>query len=303
MKKNLAICLLFLFIANATALFGLPTNPNATDRRSVGVHQEIVGLGALNDILQSFTTPSPLTMPWGVAHDGQYLYITDATGHPNTIYVINTNGTLNGRTITINEGQTWIGDMASDGTYLYACLVGGSNNIVKINIATGNVVQTISGDWNSTSQRGLAYDAAHNELYIGGWNSNMIWRVSASTGATISSFAFNGVSGLAWHPKGGPVKQGSLWVITNSDPSTIVELDPNNSWVTLKLANFPGGSYAGAGAEIDPKGALWVANQDDLKLYKIDLEEPISVPVASWAIVLAFLLILSFSVLRFRNIL
>jgi DNA-binding beta-propeller fold protein YncE len=283
-------------------LFGQSLDPNATDRHSVGVHQEIVELSALNDILQSFTVPAPLTMPWGIAHDGQYLYITDAMGHPNTIYVVNPSGTLNGRTITVNEGQVWIGDMASDGTYLYACLVGGSNNIVKINIATGNVVQTISGDWNYEGQRGLAYDKARNEFYIGGWNSDKIWRVSASTGATISSFNFTDVCGLAWHPKGGPGKQGSLWVVANSDPSTITELDPHNSWATLKLASFPGASYAGAGAEIDPSGALWVANQSDLKLYKIDLAEP-TVPVANWVIVAAFMLILSISILRFKNIL
>jgi hypothetical protein len=301
MKKNLTIGLLFLFLVNTTILFGQSLNPNATDRRAVGVHQEIVGLSALNDILQSFTAPSPITMPWGIAHDGQNLFITDPMTYPTTIFKVSPSG-VNLGTITLNEGQGWIGDMASDGTYLYACLVGGSNNIVKINIATGNVVQTISGDWNIASQRGLAYDKARNEFYIGGWNSNKIWRVSASTGATISSFDFNNVSGLAWHPQGGPGKQGSLWVVTSSDPTTITELDPHNSWATLKLANFPGASYAGAGAEIDPSGALWVANQKDLKLYKIDLAEP-TVPVANWVIVAAFMLILSVSILRFKNIL
>jgi len=301
MKKNFTVGLLLIFLINASVSFGQAIDPNAFSRSSMGVTSGNVGLGAINDILKSFTVSSPITVPWGVAHDGQNLFITDFNA-PTTIFKVSPDGANLG-TITINEGQTWIGDMASDGTYLYACLVGGSNNIVKISIASGNVVQTISGAWNSTSQRGLAYDKLHNELYIGGWNSNMIWRVSASTGATISTSAFNNVSGLAWHPKGGPGAQGSLWVVTSSDPTTITEIDPNNSWATIQLVNFPGDAYSGAGAEIDPTGALWVANQDDLKMYLIDLNEPTAVPVSSWAIVFAFVLIFTISVLRFKNIL
>lgn len=302
MRNKFTISLLLILLLNATISFGQALNPNATKRGSGSGQQGNVGLGAVNDILASFTAPSPIGLAWGVAHDGQNLFITDPNSSTTTIYKVSPSGTNLG-TITINEGQSWIGDMASDGTYLYACLVGGSNNIVKINIATGAIVQTISGAWNSTSQRGLAYDAALNELYFGGWNTNMIWRVSASTGATISSFSFNGVSGLAWHPNGGPGKQGSLWVVTNANPSRIAELDPHNSWGSLQLLNFPETApFSGAGAEIDPSGALWVANQNENRMYLIDLNEPQTVPVSTWSIIGAFLLILTFTVVKFKNI-
>jgi len=260
-------------------------------------------LGAINDILASFTSPSPIALSWGVAHDGSNLYITDPLEHPTTIFKVSPTGTNLG-TITVNNGQDWIGDMACDGTYLYVCLVGGSNNILKIDKETGLVVQEISGVWNSTSQRGLAYDKTRNELYIGGWNSNMIWRVSAATGAVISSFPFMSVSGLAWHPYGGPNRQGSLWVVTSSGDDFVSEIDPNNGWGTIKSISFPGtGSYAGAGVEMDRSGALWFVNQNDKKLYLVDVAEPYAVPVSTWTIIASFVLIFTFAAIKFKNIL
>jgi hypothetical protein len=185
-------------------------------------------------------------------------------------------GVNTGNTITLSLGQAWIGDMASDGTYLYCCLVGPPNDIAKINLSDGSLVGTITGAWTVISQRGLAYDAVNDEFYIGGWNSNQIWRVDGS-GATISTTAFTGVSGLAWHPQGGPDGTGSLWVAANTASSNVTEVDPNNGWATLQSFAMPGGtSYSSAGLALDPTGALWVPNQGNNTVYLVDLAEPLS---------------------------
>ena len=79
--------------------------------------------------------------------------------------------------------------MVTDGEFLYGCLVGGPNSIVKVDMATGETVGTIGGDFTTTSQRGISADFDNEEFYIGGWNSNQIWRTDFE-GTTISTFGF-----------------------------------------------------------------------------------------------------------------
>ena len=182
-------------------------------------------------------------------------------------------------TLTISLGQSWVGDMASDGEFIYACLVGGSNEIAVVEIATGEVIETIGGDFTVTSQRGLAVDFENEEFYIGGWNSNQIWWTDW-TGVTFETFPFAGVSGLAWHPQGGPDAEGALWVMVNAASNMVTEVDPNAAWVTLQSFMIPGGqSYSGAGMEMalagEQPGALWIPNQVDNTIYLVDTEEPL----------------------------
>jgi hypothetical protein len=169
--------------------------------RSTAKDQVIsAGNREVGEVLLNWPAPSPIA-PWGICDDGTNLRITDYNV-PTTIYEVTYDGVNTGNTITVSLGQAWIGDMVSDGTYLYACLVGGPNTIVKVNLATGETEGTITGAWTVTSQRGMSADFINSEFYIGGWNSNQIWRTDFD-GATISTFGFTGVSGLAWHPKGG----------------------------------------------------------------------------------------------------
>jgi hypothetical protein len=184
-----------------------------------------------------------------------------------------------GTIFTVSLGQSYIGDMTSDGDYLYGCLVGGPNTIVKIDLATGETLETITGAWTVNSQRGLAADFVNEEFYIGGWNSNQIWRTTFN-GSTISTYDFNGVSGLAWHPWGGPEAEGSLWVVESSPNDLVTEIDPNNNWATIQSFTIPGAvGYSGAGAEIkissENQGALWITNASDNTIYLVDLNEPI----------------------------
>ena len=234
------------------------------------------------DILQQFSAPSPISMCWGICDDGMDLWITDPNTSATSIYQVNYDGLMTGNIITISQGQSWIGDMVSDGEYLYGCLVGGPNSIVKVEIATGETVGTIDGDFTITSQHGLAADFCNEEFYIGGWNSNQIWRITFD-GTTISTFGFTGVSGLTWHPTGGPEAEGSLWVVACESNSLVTELDPNFGWGTLQSLPVPGGEpFSGAGIEIKPGGAncgsLWICNQIENMIYLVDVDEPLAVP-------------------------
>jgi len=211
-----------------------------------------------------------------MAHDGENLWITDPSGAPTTIFEVTEEGALTGNTIPCSFGGSWFGDMASDGDYLYGVNVGGDNAIKVIDLGSGSLVSTITGAWTVISQRGLAYDANNEEFYVGGWNSNMIWRVT-STGATISTFSFNGISGLEWHPNGGPDGNGSLWIVENTPADNVTEVDPNNGWVILQQFTLPGSSgYGGAGAALGPDGTLWAPCQNTNTVYNIDLAEPLS---------------------------
>ncbi|MBP6871326.1 MAG: carboxypeptidase regulatory-like domain-containing protein [Bacteroidales bacterium] len=243
------------------------------------------GTRDVGDVILSFPAPSPIGLCWGICDDGENLWISDPNVSATVIYQVDYEGVNTGNTITISQGQSWVGDMASDGEFLYGCLVGGSNAIVKVDLATGETVGTIGGDFTVTSQRGLGVDFVNEEFYIGGWNSNQIWRTDFE-GTTISTFGFSGVSGLAWHPNGGPDAEGALWVVVNAATDNVTEVDPNNGWATIQAFVMPNDQgYSGAGMEIkisNPDGgALWICNQSDNTIYLVDTEELLNIgPVA-----------------------
>jgi hypothetical protein len=241
------------------------------------------GTREVGEVVLSFPAPTPIGLSWGICDDGQNLWVTDPNYSSTSIFQVTYNGEITGITITVSQGQSYIADLVSDGDFLYGCLVGGPNSIVKIDLATGETVGTITGDWTLASQRGLAADFYNEEFYIGGWNSDMIWRTDFS-GNTISNFGFAGVSGLAWHPLGGPDGEGSLWVVTNDSSSFITEIDPNDEWATIQSFPMPGEQlFSGAGAEIKltypNSGCLWLTNMTDNTIYLVDLNEEGGGPV------------------------
>jgi hypothetical protein len=258
---------------------GTVANASAFSRTGAG-DIEIASSGSrdVGDVLLQFPAPSPIGLVWGICDDGEALWVTDPNVSATTVYQVSYDGVNTGVQITINEGQSWVGDMVSDGEYLYGCLVGGSNNIVKVLIETGETEATISGAWNITSQRGLAADFENEEFYIGGWNSNQIWRTTFD-GATIGTFGFTGVSGLAWQPMGGPDEEGALWIVVNAATDNVTEVDPNNGWATIQAFVMPDDQgYSGAGMEVKisnpDAGALWIANQSTNQIYLVETGEP-----------------------------
>jgi hypothetical protein len=259
--------------------YGIVSDENAISRRSANdVLNSTTANGdrVVGDVLFQFDAAN-LTMAWGVGFDGTYVYVTDPNADATHIYQYLPDGTFTGLTFEISVGQSWIGDMASDGTNLYCLMVGGPNNIQVLDIASGTVVNTIgAGPWTGISQRGLAYDEANDEFYIGGWNDNIIYHTDG-TGAVIDQFGFAGISGLEWHPQGGPNAEGSLWVQVNASPNFVTELDPANGYATIQNFLTPGGAdYSGAGLALNSDGNLWVPAMTGVTVYLIDTEEPLS---------------------------
>lgn len=240
----------------------------------------VKNINSTGEIISCFSAPSPISSCFGICDDGTGLWISDPESSSSTIYKITYEGVNTGETITINQGQSWVGDMVSDGVFLYCCLIGGSNRIGKIDLATGQIVSTIGGAFSAEPQMGLAADFENEEFYIGGWNSNMIWRTHFN-GTTISTHPFNNVSGLAWSPQGGPTGLGSLWVMVKEAPNWVTEVYPNYNWANIQSFLIPGGEpESGAGIEIKFSGyygqkSLWICNQVENKVYLVDLVDPL----------------------------
>jgi len=227
------------------------------------------------DILSQFNPP---ISPWGVGYDGEFLWFSDAIAADTNIHQYATDGTATGVTIDCSSWMdTWVGDMAYTTGYIFAVNVGGDNNIYKLDENTGDVVEIISGEWNTTSARGLAYDPANDEFYIGGWNHTLIYHIDA-TGATISTIPFASVSGLGWHPMGNN-GAGTLWVTESSVANNIYELDPTSGAIIQQFTS-PGAYYACAGLEVDNMGNLWAIDQNTNTVYNIDSGVPMGDPGA-----------------------
>jgi hypothetical protein len=225
-----------------------------------------------------------MSLPWGCGfdYDEDFIYLTDPLSFPTTVFQYDYNtGDQTGVEFSINKGQAWIGDMAYYDGILYCLMVGGPNSIVGIDIATGTEVVEITGSaWAGISQRGLGVDGEGSggsgdiEFYVGGWNTNIMFHIDA-TGAVISQSPWAGISGMAWHPMGGPNAEGSLWVMVNAGTSTCTEFDPLNAWANLQAFNIPGNtSFSGAGLAMNGDGNLWMPNQVDVQVYLVDTEQP-----------------------------
>jgi hypothetical protein len=244
-----------------------------------GQDQEVsTGNRDVGDVLMSFTAPYPINSCQGICDDGWNLWITDPNLSPTMIYQVNFSGEHTGVEITVNQGQSWIGGMASYNNVLYAILVGGPNAIVKIDLETGETLETITGDWSVIPQQALTADFKNQEFYIGGWDGDMIWRTDFN-GVTISTHIFADVSGLAWDQYGGAYSEGSLWVVAYSSSSFVSELAPNNDWVIYQSFQFPGGQpYSGAGAAISrlcaERGNLWLCDKINNMILLVDLSKP-----------------------------
>jgi len=311
MKRITKVYFLSLAVLLSSSLISTAQNEgtNATVSKQSVTKTDIVFNDATRGMLSvgdqiSTMVPSGIAQPWGVGFDRStnLMYVTqyNTMAGADTIIELDLAGNQTGNKIIINAGQQWIADMAIGNGFLYAVMVSGPNNIQVVDLSTGIVVNTIGGAFTGISQRGLAYDAVADEFYIGGWNDNIIYHVDA-TGAPIDQFSFSNISGLEWHPAGGPSGQGSLWVVTNEILSTVTELDPHNGWTTLQSFNIPGNTVlSGAGLALNTDGNLWIPNQVDDVIYLIDSGEPLNtpVPIGSASIILSIVLIGSFLFIR-----
>jgi large repetitive protein len=255
MKYLLFAC----FVVFITSIKAQILDPNAISRDPDYRKKVVPYTKAVGDPLNNLPITDPaITTTWGLGVTSNSYFITDYY-HPNTIFEVNFSGTIINSINVSSWVGGWVADLDYDNGYLYALNVGGDNSIRKIQASTGTVVKVVGGTWTANSQRGLAFDAQKDEFYVGGWNDNIIYHLD-NNGNILSSFPFSGISGLAWDQHGNN-NQGSLWIMTNSDPNNYYEVNPTNGNI-LKTFLIPGGqAYGGAGLDIKDNGNLCIANQ------------------------------------------
>lgn len=228
---------------------------------------------AAGDVLASF--PSPVGFAWGIGQSSN-LWLSDI----NTMKNFET--TTSGQLTDVSFTTPWAGDFAADMAYDFTrgtmcqLAVGADNGIHCWDTTNGNQVSSLTGSpWSNVSQRGLAYKSSDDTFYVGGWNEGIIYHVAglshATPGALISSCTPSdwAISGLAYNEA-----MDVLWMATNSETDTIYELNPQDCTVLSTLAPPQGGSFQGAGLEMDAEGNLWVVSQSPNTVYLVDSGVP-----------------------------
>ncbi|MEQ9716496.1 MAG: hypothetical protein ABGF52_13345 [Candidatus Asgardarchaeum sp.] len=124
-------------------------------------------------IEQIFQVESVYTGEIGIhslCYDGQYIY-AGTRGYPTPglpgamgqIVKIEPNSMTKVAVLTLNEGETEVQSLITDGTYLYAAYTGGYTNLLKIDPATLLVVDRWELE-KSYGTRGIAFDGTY--IYI-----------------------------------------------------------------------------------------------------------------------------------------
>ena len=244
-----------------------------------------VASAAPGDVLKSWAT-SGVTIPFGVGYTGR-LWISNFPD-PDLDYEFTSDGAATGRAWPAG----WVGSWAADMAYLpgpkLLCQVnvGGDKGIYCWNPETGAVAGSIVGafPWTATSQRGLAYRAADDTFYIGGWNEGIIYRIKGLSypdkGAVVGQCysADPKISGLAYN-----AVFNVLWLATNSDTDTIYAPNPDTCTIITTLGNngtlpHPDPGFNGAGLEMDENGNLWMVSQSSAKAFLVVSGLPVSTP-------------------------
>ncbi|MDI7248336.1 MAG: PKD domain-containing protein, partial [Bacillota bacterium] len=259
----------------------LPADPNAFDARGLVVAAKPgVKPSDQGNVIASWPASAP-GLSWGTGYDGSEVWVghINLSTYATTDYEYTVDGALTGASVPTPWAGVWAGDMAWDGQYLWQVDVGGDNGIYQIDPADGSVVNSIhdpSGTWDSTSQRGLAYDKKTDTFYIGGWNEDIVYHIKGlswdNPGEIIDSFSLPvTIAGLAYHPS------GVLWVTNNASPDMVYAVDPEDGTIIASFGHPAGGSYLGAGLEIDRYGNLWMAAQNNM-VYLVDSGMPTGLP-------------------------
>jgi len=237
-----------------------------------------IASAAPGDVLKSWVISVPAT-PFGVGYTGR-LWISNVVD-PDMDYEFTIDGAPTGG----QRAAAWVGSWIADMTYLpgpkLLCQVnvGGDRGIYCWSSETGAMAGSIVGafPWTLKSQRGLAYRAADDTFYIGGWTEGIIYRIKGLSypdrGAVISQCipADPNISGLAYN-----AIFNVLWVATNSESDTVYALDPSTCAIvpTLGLNGtgtlpHPDPGFNGAGLEMDENGNLWTVSQGSAKAFLI----------------------------------
>ncbi len=262
-----------------------PGQDLATNTAGLGLPQAALAAPlAAGDVLDSWVA-SGVPNPWGIALDGNDLWISSPVaswGGNGTINRFGTDGTPGGvsypytwgptngpadAAFNWNTGMVWVMDVGLD------------NCIHEVNPATGVTGNTICPAF-STSQRGLAYDPSTDTYLAGGWNDLTIYRF-ASDGTILEQVPVGlSIAGLAYNPD-----TMHLFVMVNASPNPVYVLDAANNYAVVGQFNVSQGfaDFSGAGLEFDCDGNLWAVDQAADIVYLFESGESASLCGGGWA--------------------
>ena len=248
----------------------------AVDPELVAQLKAAVEPNAVGDVLAAWEVPLEIDTPWGVGFDTEQIWISDPAMVND--HLITTSGSHTGTVFATPWAGAWPGDMAYDSNrnLMWQVNVGGDNGIYALDVETGQVVMSITtGPWTSVSQRGLAYDAATDTFFVGGWNEDIIYHIygpsHSNPGAVIQAYSLPvGIAGLAWHPA------GMLWVSSNAAPDMIYGLDLEALEIVYQFPHPAGMDYSGAGLTVHRDGNLWASSMKDFMMYLVSTEMPLA---------------------------
>jgi hypothetical protein len=205
-----------------------------------------------------------------IASVGAYTYIRENSypGGASTARYFNAHTSL--------PSPAFIADMTWDGEYIWFVNVdyGTESNIYAFDPVTMEVVDEISdpaGLWNSVSQRGLAYDFVEDVFFIGGWNTDVLFKIAGKSwpdpGAILGSPLSipNGIAGLGYHPG-----RRTVWISCHAGPDHFLEVDYDAALLLNYIPCPLGTSYSLSGCEVDGDGVLWFVDQETNSVYRMD---------------------------------
>lgn len=156
---------------------------------------------------------------------------------------------------------TSFGDLAYDGTTLWALGGRGNNNLYTVNITTG--AATLVGNHGVNDLFGLAFDTANGKLYATQFSNNGVYTLNAATGAaTLLNSTGVGIGGLTYRANTNQI------VGTQDGAGDFYTIDPTTGAKTL----LNGGAGFVNNSDLDydvANNAYWLADYNG-NVYKYD---------------------------------
>jgi DNA-binding beta-propeller fold protein YncE len=230
-------------------VFDWPTHAANGTHRTIAWGNISENIGELTGtVITSFNSPD--YYPYGLAWDGQYLWLTGYSA--KKIYKLDpTDGTV---ITSFNSPDKYPYGLAWDGQYLW--LTGYSaNKIYKLDPTDGTVITSFNSP--DSSPYGLAWDGQY--LWLTGYSAKKIYKLDPTDGTVITSFNSPDKYpyGLAWDGQ-------YLW-LAGSSAKKIYKLDPTDGTVITSF-NSPDSSPCGLAWDGQ---YLWLTGYSANKIYKL----------------------------------
>ncbi len=171
--------------------------------------------------------------------------------------------------VTFADDGGGAADMAYDFNHnlLWCVKVGNGLNdncIYGINPDTGEVEDSLCGDWIGNSARGLAYDNNTDTFYIGCLDTTTIFVIAGDgTPGTNINFSLDHIAGLAFHERSGKL------AVTTTNRDSIYIIDSESGEIE-SMWHLPNSETGAKGCEFDMDGNLWFAGQKGNIVYQLE---------------------------------